>query len=282
MAGSDAVNAEPQVRLYEDPDLPRPPLPAELARLYGGELGFAGPCLYANFVSSLDGVVSLGPEFPSSGSTISGHAPADRFTMALLRASAHAVLVGAGTLRASAQHLWVPGYVYPAAADAFAALRRARRLPAEPELVVVTARGDLPASHPALQAGALIATTASGAAQLRGRLPATCTVMELGAGESVDLVALVQALRERGHSTVLSEAGPHLLAQLISAALLDELFLTVSPLVAGRDRIPREGLIAGLELLPRYREQAELISVRHQASYLFLRYRFSGRPTDTA
>ncbi|WP_051450772.1 RibD family protein [Actinospica robiniae] len=276
------MDAEPLVRLYEDPDLLREPLPAELARLYGGELGFTEPCLYANFVSSLDGVVALGPEFPSSGSTISGHAPADRFTMGLLRACAHAVLVGAGTLRASADHRWVPEYVYPAAADAFSALRRARRLPAQPELVVVTARGNLPTDHPALQSGALIATTAKGAAELRGRLPAGCTVVELGAGESVDFAALIQVLRERGHTTVLSEAGPHLLAQLIGASLLDELFLTVSPLLAGRDRIPREGLVAGLELLPKYREQAELISVRNQGSYLFLRYRFRGRPVETA
>lgn len=276
------MDAEPLVRLYEDPDLLSEPLPAELARFYGGELSFSEPCLYANFVSSLDGVVALGPEFPSSGSTISGHAPADRFTMGLLRACAHAVLIGAGTLRASADHRWVPEHVYPAAADAFSALRQARRLPTRPELVVVTARGDLPADHPALQSGALIATTANGAAELRGRVPAACTVMELGAGESVDFAALIQILRERGHTTILSEAGPHLLAQLIGAWLLDELFLTVSPVLAGRDRIPREGLVAGLELLPKYREQAELISVRQQASLLFLRYRFRGRPIDTA
>ncbi len=54
-------------------------------RRYGGDLGFAGPCLYANFIASPDGVTALGPEYPSSGSAISGCEPADRFAMALLR-----------------------------------------------------------------------------------------------------------------------------------------------------------------------------------------------------
>lgn len=279
MAASDPVRTAPLLPLYENADLgsetARFPLPAELARRYGGDLDFAEPCLYANFVSTIDGVVALGPEFPSSGSTISGHAPADRFTMALLRACAHAVLIGAGTLRASAHHLWVPEYVYPDAADEFAALRRARELSSQPELVVVTGRGDLPADHPALEAGALIATTSSGAARLRARLPASCRVLDLGDGASVDLVALIRALRERGHTRILSEAGPHLLAQLVGASLLDELFLTVSPVLAGRDLIPREGIVAGLELLPDHREQAELLSIRRQDSYIFLRYRFA-------
>jgi len=275
VAGSEPVRSAPLLPLYEHPDLVRRPLPGELARLYGGELGFTQPCLYANFVASVDGVVALGPEFPSSGSTISGHAPADRFTMGLLRACANAVLIGAGTLRASTHHRWVPEYVYPAAAEEFAALRRERELPADPELVVVTAAGDLPPDHPALQAGALIATTSEGAARLRGRLPATCTILDTGDRPSVDLVTLVQALRERGHTTILSEAGPHLLGQLAGASLLDELFLTVSPILAGRDGVPREGIVAGLEILPHYRKQAELVGIRHQASYLFLRYRFA-------
>jgi hypothetical protein len=64
-------HAEPLLRLYEDPAAPRLSLPRTLAALYGGDLGFPEPCLYANFVASLYGVVALGPEYPSSGSTIS-------------------------------------------------------------------------------------------------------------------------------------------------------------------------------------------------------------------
>jgi len=46
--------------LYEEPGLPCWRLPAGLAAAHGGDLGFAGPCLYANFVASLDGVTALG------------------------------------------------------------------------------------------------------------------------------------------------------------------------------------------------------------------------------
>lgn len=271
-------HAEPLIRLYEEPGLRSWRLPPALAALYGGALGFPEPCLYANFVSSIDGVVALGPEYPSSGSTISGREPADRFVMGLLRACADAVLIGAGTLRASPRHRWTPEYVYPAAAEDFALLRRQRRRPAEPELVIVTASGILPAQHPALQAGALIATTAQGAGRLTGHLPPTCTVLPLGDGPTLSIPQVLNTIRARGHTTILSEAGPRLAGQLVGASMLNELFLTVSPVLAGRAGDIRQGLIAGLELLPTRHEAVGLISVRRRASCLFLRYRLLGSP----
>src|SRR5579864_8203755 len=92
---SGVVVAEQLHLLYEEPGLPSSDLPELLATAYGGDLGFTGPCVYGNFVASLDGVVALGPEHPSSGSAISGGEPADRFVMGLLRAFADAVLIGA-------------------------------------------------------------------------------------------------------------------------------------------------------------------------------------------
>jgi len=80
--------------------------------------------IYANFVSSIDGVVTLGAN-PSAGSVISGKSAADRFVMGLLRACADAVVLGAGTLRATPGHLWTPAHVYPALATEFTALRSA-------------------------------------------------------------------------------------------------------------------------------------------------------------
>jgi hypothetical protein len=79
-------------------------LPHELRELYDGDLrlqtpGAGRPLVIANFVSTLDGVVSYEIKGKSGGSTISGSDPADRFIMGLLRASADAVMVGAGTLR---------------------------------------------------------------------------------------------------------------------------------------------------------------------------------------
>ncbi|WKX69313.1 dihydrofolate reductase family protein [Streptomyces sp. XD-27] len=271
--GAPVKRTEPLVPLYEHPGLPRWGLPPALAALYGGDLGFTEPCLYANFVASLDGVVALGPEFPSSGSTISAREPADRFLMGLLRACADAVLIGAGTLRASPHHRWTPEHVYPPAAADYARLRLRRSRPPEPELVVVTASGALPTDHPALRAGALIVTTTAGADRLAGRLPTSCAVVPLGDGPVLRLASVVDAILARGHTAVLSEAGPLVLGQLVGDGLLDELFLTVSPVLAGRAGTIRHGLIAGLELLPNRREGADLISARRRGSYLFLRYR---------
>jgi riboflavin biosynthesis pyrimidine reductase len=240
---------------------------------YGGDLGFTESCLYANFVASLDGVVALGRQYPSSGSAISGGEPGDRFVMGLLRAFADVVLIGAGTLRASADHRWTPEHVYPAATADFADLRRSRGRVAGPELAVVTASGDVPAGHPGLRDGTLIATTTGGARLLERRLTTACTVVALGDGATLRMADVLQAIRARGHTMVLTEGGPRLFGNLVRDHLVDELFLTVSPALAGRADTSRPGLIAGLELLPGSRESAELISVRRCASYLFLRYR---------
>ncbi len=63
------------------------------------------------------------------------------------------------------------------------------------------------------------------------------------------------------------------MGQLLEARLLDELFLTLSPLVAGRDADRRAGFVEGLELLPRVALAGRLLSLRRAGSHLFLRYR---------
>jgi riboflavin biosynthesis pyrimidine reductase len=266
----------PLTALYEQEGLPAWGLPPPLADIYGGDLGFRQPCVYANFVASIDGVTALGPEYPSSGSAISGHAPADRFVMGLLRACADVVLIGAGTLRATPGHLWTPAHVCPAAAESFAAFRRGLGGDGDPLLAVVTARGDVPAGHPALRAGTLVLTTAAGALRLRGRLPPACTIVDLGDWPKLPPADVLAAARDRGGNMVLTEGGPRLLGQLAAAGLLDELFLTISPVLAGRGHTARPGLVAGLELLPGRAGPAELLTVRRHGSYLFLRYAMRG------
>src|SRR5579864_3474802 len=95
-----------------------PPLPPGLRELYDGDLHFrestAGrPFVIANFVSTLDGVVSYEIKGHAGGSTVSGSDTADGFIMGLLRASADAVIVGAHTVQdASPEGLWIPEYTY--------------------------------------------------------------------------------------------------------------------------------------------------------------------------
>jgi len=144
--------------LFEEPGLPVEQLPPPLAELYDGELGFARPLLYGNFVTSLDGVTAVAPTASGQGGLISGGLPADRFLMGLLRAFADVVLIGAGTLRAESDHVWSAGRVYPPAADAYLRLREFLLLPPTAPLAVVTGSGALDPALPAL-AGGLILTT---------------------------------------------------------------------------------------------------------------------------
>jgi riboflavin biosynthesis pyrimidine reductase len=263
---------EPLQRLHEAAGLPAYGLPTRLRTLYGGDLGFAAPRVYANFVSSLDGVVALDGDVPA-GQVISGGSSADRFVMGLLRACADAVLVGAGTLRAEHDHLWTPEFIYPAAADDYAGLRRQLGRDVRPALILVSARGEIDPSAASLELGALVVTTAAGAARLRGRLPGAAEVCVLDGDGRLEPADVLGAVHARGHQVLLTEGGPHLLGDLAAAGHLDELFLTLSPVLAGRDgKRPRMGLVEGATLLPATPRWARLTSLRQAGSHLFLRY----------
>jgi riboflavin biosynthesis pyrimidine reductase len=234
-------------------------------------LGFPPSLIYSNFVSSVDGVVTLGSK-PSAGSIISGKYAADRFLMGLLRACADAVVIGAGTLRATPGHLWTPAHVYPALATEFTALRSSLGRSPEPALVLLTASGDIDFSHPALVRGATVMTTSAGAKKMGDRLPPKCDQIVIGEGNRLDLDKTVAELRGRGLQVLLSEGGPHLIGQLIEGGLLDEAFLTISPVVAGRGADRRLGMVEGVELLPDAGAWGRLLSARRHGDYLFLRY----------
>lgn len=254
--------------LWEEHGLPQRPLPNALRELYGGGLGFDEPRLFANFVQTVDGVVAI-PELERSNALVADESAADKFVMGLMRACAHAVLLGSGTLLASPRGRWRPGGVYPPAADAFAELRASWGLPEHPVVAVVSSGASLDVDQPVLQE-AVVLTTASGAEHLEGLLP---DVVAVNDGDWVDVRAAVAVLRERGHSLVLSEAGPTMFASLLADGLVDELFLTVSPVLAGRLTVgKRLGLVEGVELMPQVRVGGRLASVRRAESHLFLRY----------
>jgi riboflavin biosynthesis pyrimidine reductase len=257
--------------LFEADHLPAYKMPVDLQHLYG-RLGFPTPVLYSNFVASVDGVVTLGTS-PSAGSVISGKYEADRFLMGLLRACADAVVIGAGTMRATPGHLWTPGHVYPTLATEFTVLRSNLGRSREPKLVVVTASGELDKSHPAIVKGAVVMTTEEGAKAIGNRLPAACEVVAVGKGKHLDLNDALEELRRRGLKVLLTEGGPHLMGQLIEGGLLDEAFLTISPVMAGRRDESRLGMVEGVELLPKRGVWSTLVSARRHGDYLFLRYR---------
>lgn len=257
------------------------PLPPELVSRYGGPFRMRSPCLYANFVESMDGVVALGPEHPNSGSLISGRNDSDRFLLGLLRACADAVLVGAGTLRATPNHRWVAEHVYPDAAAAFRQLRTSLGMPVEPRLFVVTSRGDLPLAHPGL-VNAVVLTTDAGSDRLRAVAPKGLDIRSLGSGPTISTRSLVDAVRAEDHGAVLTEGGPRLVAELLRAELVDELFLTLSPMLLGRSAAePRVALVEGAAFSAADAPRLELVSARRDGDFMFVRYSVGRVATTT-
>jgi riboflavin biosynthesis pyrimidine reductase len=89
--------------------------------------------------------------------------------------------------------------------------------------------------------------------------------------EVVDAIVSVRPSALR----LLVEGGPHLIGSFFEENLLNELFLTLSPQIAGRSNDEdRMGIVAGVQFAPEHPAWASLVSVRRAANHLFLRYMF--------
>ena len=258
------------------------PLPPELVTLYGrlqlplrpGEL-----FVISNFVTTLDGVVSLNVPGHAGGGDISGRDQHDRMVMGVLRAVADAVIVGAGTLRAaSPQHLWTAEYIYPPLTDAYKQLRAFLKKPDPPLNVIVSARGAVDLKKQVFQSGevpVLIVTTKNAEHRVhQDDLPPWVQIAAIESAGPLDARSIVEAVGHvRQSDTILVEGGPHLMADFLAQRCVDELFLTLAPQIAGRDDLSeRPGLVAGKSFAPKHPLWGTLIEVKRGGSHLFLRY----------
>jgi riboflavin-specific deaminase-like protein len=217
----------------------------------------------ANFVSSFDGAAA-GPD-DRSGS-LSG--PADKAVFHALRAAADVVLAGAGTVRAE-------NYGRPRLTDEQQELRRSQGRPPLPRLAVVTRSLRLdPAarffSEALPEQLPIILTTATGVteqAEHVRRLEGRATIVVAGE-TTVDWALALRLLHdEAGAEVVLTEGGPTVVGELVTADLLDEMCLTVAPLVAGGDA-PR--IVSGARLASTAAHR--LTRVFESEGFLLLRY----------
>ena len=262
------------------------PLPAELLRLYG-PLRFPRhqerPYVIGNFVSTLDGVVSLNVPGKSGGGPISGEFPQDRMLMGLLRAAADAVVVGAGTAKAARSHVWTPEYVFPSLAQEYETLRTESGKVGPPLNVIVTGSGRLDFDRRVFQSGevpVLIVTTSKGRDKFGGQqLPRSVQVATIEGVSLLSARAVLDAVCQAGREDViLVEGGPQLIGDFFAEQLLDELFFTLAPKIAGRDSsVNRPGLVSGKTFAPENPLWSKLVGIKQGGNHLFLRYRFERR-----
>ena len=258
-------------------------LPLELRARYAAPLSIPlrtdRPTIVANFVSTLDGVVALDRIGASGGREISGGFEPDRFVMGLLRATGDAVLVGAGTVRASRTHGWTPAHAHPRSAGGYAAWRRQLGLTtASPVTVIVSASGSLELQDIPADPGTpvIVVTTESGARHLRRRAQADhVEITSLVEGDSIPVDTVVAFLHGRGFRLVVSEGGPSLFGELLAAHVVDEVFLTLAPHLAGRSAASaRLSLVENVTLAPAA-PWGRIKGVMRSNDHLFLRYQLS-------
>jgi riboflavin biosynthesis pyrimidine reductase len=259
-------------------------LAPDLARLYGN-LRMTQPRsrqhVFSNFVSTLDGVVSLRIAGHAGGADISGSSVQDRMVMGLLRATADVVVVGSGTLAADPRHIWTPDGICPELADDYRTLRAELRKRAAPMNVIVSGSGRLDLRLPVFSSGrvpALVVTTTAGARNLlKQKMPRSLQIRAIPRfRREIPPSSILKALDDmNAGNRVLVEGGPRLLGDFYAERLVDEQFLTLAPQVAGRvEGDGRPGFAMGKAFPPGHGRWGTLAEVRRGESQLFLRYTF--------
>jgi riboflavin biosynthesis pyrimidine reductase len=215
----------------------------------------AGRHLRVNFIAALDGAISV--EGRSGGLGSAG----DRRVFRVLRALADAVLVGAGTAAAE-------GY-RPIAADSPVGLIRARLgRPAVAPIVIVSRRASLAPDDQLVTDAVvptLLVTCAAADPDRRTALTAAGVQVLVRGDDDVDLPAALDALADRGLEQLVCEGGPALFRAALAAGVVDELDLSIAPLLVGGG----PGLLTGALAGP---ARAELGQVLEEDGVLFTRY----------
>ena len=212
------------------------------------------PYTISNFVASIDGRAAVGGR---SGPLSS---EADRALFHLLRESVDAVLAGTGTLRTERYGRLIKS-------DAARARRGARGLAPEPLAVVVSRSGEIPYEIPLFSEpqARLVEFTGSTAPR---PVAAQRELVSLAPDEDALESAMAHLRSQCAVGTLLCEGGPTLFGGLVARGLVDELFLTLTPLLVGGEQDP--AILAG----PPLPQPAglELRSALERDGSLFLRF----------
>lgn len=213
------------------------------------------PWIYANFVQSLDGITSLLGEHASGGEI--SQSREDRWLMDLLRAHADGIVMGMNTLLEERRNRGPQsrGIVFRVA-DAGLRQLRTRLGKARERNIFVTHALDLELAQYRVFDGeevdAVIVTSPAGAGRLRAQKGASqVTILACGESEEFDLPTAVKRLREElGIQHLLCEGGPTLYGSLARAGLIDEKFVTISPVEIGQIVPPEQERLPSEQNLP--------------------------------
>jgi 5-amino-6-(5-phosphoribosylamino)uracil reductase len=186
-----------------------------------------------------------------------------------VRAGSDAILVGAATVRHDNPRLLVRS-------EPLRAARVARGLPATPLKVTLTRRADLDPDADFFTTGEsekLVYCASAAARRAHRRLHRVATVVD--AGRQVDLGEVGEDLHRRGVRRLMVEGGGHVLTQLLTADLADELQLVMAPFFVGDSRASR---FVGDGRFPFHPgRRAMLAEVRPIGDVVLLRYALSDR-----
>jgi riboflavin biosynthesis pyrimidine reductase len=212
------------------------------------------PRVASAMIASADGRAAVGGT--SAGL---GH-PADTALLRELRTAVDAILVGTGTLRAE-------GYAHLLGDDQ-RERRVARGLDAEPIVATISRRGDVPSEVPLFaEPDARIQVYTEAEAPPISDAAARVAVTRMAPGGATPPAVLAHLARERGVRSVLCEGGPRLLRGLVAAGCIDDMLLTLEPLLAAGGA---PGLLEGAPLDPPGR--LRLADVHRAGEHLFMHY----------
>jgi riboflavin biosynthesis pyrimidine reductase len=219
------------------------------------------PYLLLNMIATADGRATLGGRSGPLGGR------ADKELLYGLRTAVDGVMAGAGTVRAERYGQLIRD-------DRGRQIRRERGLAEEPLACIVSGRLALDSEIPLLsEPGTRVAILTPSEASLPQDCRAEISYVRSERDGQLDLPGAMAELYKRfGVHTLLCEGGPHLNDQLLAHGLVDELFLTLSPKLAGGDAVSETlRIVSGPEFDPPL--ELALAAVLEQDSYLFLRYR---------
>ena len=234
---------------------PEPARPAheQLAAVRPRERAHADrPFVFVNMVSTGDGRAAL------EGSTRRIGGEDDTDLLLELRAIADAVLIGTGTLRAE-------GYDRLLRSEERRARRIAAGLAEDPVAVLLSRRFDIPWEAGLFQAPEQPVLIYTGLAGSPPDVPAPVEVVVL---DDPTPAAALADLRTRGVRALLCEGGPTLFGAMVAAGVVDELFLTITPLLTGDET--ELTIVSGGRLAQPTR--MELLWALRSGSELFMRY----------